>query len=73
MSVFYKSQDSSEELAQLMKRELNKEAAEKTTNTDKLSEGISCLYKAASKLEELHELKAAEAITLILEKLSGEK
>ncbi len=67
----YKTNNSSLELAELMNRALSKEAQERETNSDKISEGLQDLIEAASILEDLKEKYAAEAVTLIIEKLAG--
>ena len=73
MTVHYKNSDFSNELAFLMKKELEKEAAEESTSAEKITNGLNCLNKAASIFEDLQHVKTAEAITTLLEKLTGEK
>jgi len=55
-----------------MDRALKAEAADKDTNAGNISEGLTCLTRAADILEGLQERQASEAITVIIEKLAGE-
>jgi len=67
----YKTNKSSLELEELMFRALNKEASERETHSDKISEGLNYLAEAATILEGLKNKHASEAITLIIEKMAG--
>jgi hypothetical protein len=71
MATPYKTLSVADELAYLMDKELKSEAAENSTGANKLQEGLNCLHKAAGMLEHLREHKAAEAITVIIEKMAG--
>jgi len=68
----FRTNDVADELAILMDRALKAEAADKDTNAGNISEGLTCLTRAADILEGLQERQASEAITVIIEKLAGE-
>jgi len=72
MTVPYKNRNDADELAYLMDRALRADEAEHATGANRIQEGVTCLSKAASILEHLNEKKAAEAITVLLEKMAGE-
>lgn len=69
----YRTNNTADELAILMDRALKTEAAEKETNAGNINEGLVCLTRAADILEGLQDREASEAITVIIEKLAGEK
>lgn len=71
MTVPYKSV--SDELAILMDQVLKSDENESKTGANRINEGLYCLDKAAGIFEHLHEKEAAEAITIIIEKMSGVK
>ena len=73
MTVKYKDSIDSDELAYLMDKALRSDAAELSTSASKLNEGLNCLSEAASILETINEKKAAEAITVLIEKIAGVK
>jgi hypothetical protein len=72
MTVPYKNRNDADEIAYLMDRALRAGEAEYATGANHIQEGINCLSKAASILEHLNEKRAAEAITVLLEKMAGE-
>lgn len=67
----YKGIKTSDELAFLMHKSMEADAANQATGADKVSEAIDCMVKAAEILEGLQDRYSAEAITLILEKMAG--
>lgn len=69
MTVFYKQ--GTDDLAILMQKHLMSDKIEKQTNSEKISEAIDCMMKAAEIFESLQDKQASEAITVILEKMAG--
>ena len=59
------------ELALLMDKALRADEMETVTGASSIEEGLECLSKAASILEHLHEKEAAEAVTVLIEKMAG--
>lgn len=72
MTVPYKNKNDADELAYLMDQALRADEAEFATGANHIQEGMSCLSKAASILEHLNEKRAAEAVTVLIEKMTGE-
>lgn len=70
MTVFYKQ--GTDDLAILMQQYLMSENVEKQTNSEKISEAVDCLMKAAEIFESLQDRQASEAVTVILEKMAGQ-
>lgn len=69
MTVFYKQ--GTDDLAILMQKYLMSEDVEKETNSEKISEAIDYMMKAAEIFDSLQDKQASEAITVILEKMAG--
>jgi hypothetical protein len=69
MTVFYKQ--GTDDLAILMQKYLMSEDVEKETNSEKISEAVDYMMKAAEIFESLQDKQASEAITVILEKMAG--
>lgn len=69
----YRTNSTADELAVLMDRALRSKAAGNDTNADNINQSLICLARAADILEGLQEHKASEAITVIIEKLAGER
>jgi flagellin-specific chaperone FliS len=71
MTVPYKNKNDADELAYLMDKALRADEAEVAIGSNNITEGIDCLSKAANILEHLNEKQAAEAITVLIEKMVG--
>ena len=69
MTVFYKQ--GTDDLAILMQKYLMSEDVEKETNSEKISEAVDYMMKAAEIFDSLQDKQASEAITVILEKMAG--
>lgn len=67
----YKSIKGSDELAFLMHKSMETDSIHREAGSDKVSEAIDCMIKAADILEGLQDGNSAEAITLILERMAG--
>lgn len=69
----YKQSVASDEIAELMRRELLTEEVEKATHTSKLNHAIHCLNKAAEIFDDIKMYKEAEATTLFLENFANKE